>query len=248
MRAACLVALCACSGSSSTHDAASQHDEDGDGIADAADNCPFLANADQADGDGDGVGDACDPEPAMARQHLAFFAPMAPDTPCTADASDSTWLRSGDSWDISGATLARLICQSVPVHDTDVWLGVDIVQLNGYPQDLAVQLTAPDVATPFYYGDMYADSSNPPVISISYFDGFGYSLVAKTSPPAFHAGTLTEHVAARTSSTIAFTAGWPGEPYALTGSASMFTGAPGFVFVVQNADVKIRYVAMIETQ
>ncbi|MGX9725867.1 MAG: thrombospondin type 3 repeat-containing protein [Candidatus Electronema sp. VV] len=35
-------------------------DTDGDGIADAADNCPLVANPDQADTDGDGKGDACD--------------------------------------------------------------------------------------------------------------------------------------------------------------------------------------------
>jgi len=35
-------------------------DADGDGVSDASDNCPFVANRDQADSDGDGVGDACD--------------------------------------------------------------------------------------------------------------------------------------------------------------------------------------------
>ena len=35
-------------------------DGDGDGLEDAADNCPLTMNADQLDGDGDGVGDACD--------------------------------------------------------------------------------------------------------------------------------------------------------------------------------------------
>jgi subtilisin family serine protease len=35
-------------------------DIDGDGVADAADNCLTVANVDQADGDDDGEGDACD--------------------------------------------------------------------------------------------------------------------------------------------------------------------------------------------
>jgi HYR domain/Thrombospondin type 3 repeat len=38
-------------------------ERDGDGVPDAADNCPGTANADQADADRDGTGDACDPTP-----------------------------------------------------------------------------------------------------------------------------------------------------------------------------------------
>jgi uncharacterized surface anchored protein len=37
-------------------------DADGDAVADEADNCAAIANADQADADGDGTGDTCEPD------------------------------------------------------------------------------------------------------------------------------------------------------------------------------------------
>lgn len=55
------------------------HDEDGDGIVDACDNCPGIANADQADTTetrADGVGNACDPRPT-ARDRITFFEAFA---------------------------------------------------------------------------------------------------------------------------------------------------------------------------
>lgn len=42
------------------------HDQDSDGVLDAADNCPSAANADQADTDSDGLGDVCDQTVAPA--------------------------------------------------------------------------------------------------------------------------------------------------------------------------------------
>lgn len=43
--------------------AATDPDEDGDGVEDESDNCPSTTNAGQADADEDGLGDVCDPSP-----------------------------------------------------------------------------------------------------------------------------------------------------------------------------------------
>lgn len=57
------------------------HDEDGDGVVDALDNCPATSNpltgGKQTDTDGDGVGDQCDPHPTVKGDSVASFAPFA---------------------------------------------------------------------------------------------------------------------------------------------------------------------------
>lgn len=52
-------------------DVSSGADRDHDGVSDAADNCPDLANPDQGDEDSDMVGDACDPCPAVGHETAA---------------------------------------------------------------------------------------------------------------------------------------------------------------------------------
>jgi hypothetical protein len=62
---------------------ASAADSDGDGVDDASDNCPSIANADQADVDADGLGDICDP--CVDPDNDGFGAPGFPATTCPLD-------------------------------------------------------------------------------------------------------------------------------------------------------------------
>ncbi len=79
-----------------------QHDEDGDRIGDACDNCPATTNADQADTSEtferqfpDGVGDVCDRRPTVADDTIARFFPFA--NPAEANAfTGSGWTIAAD--------------------------------------------------------------------------------------------------------------------------------------------------------
>lgn len=57
------------------------HDEDADGIDDACDLCPYVADLDQPDLDGDRVGDGCDPHPGEPRDRFVMFDPFVADRP-----------------------------------------------------------------------------------------------------------------------------------------------------------------------
>jgi hypothetical protein len=68
-------------------------DADADGVADAQDNCPTVANPDQADGDGDGVGDACDrcPGTPIASPVTENGCSVEQLCPCEASISGEAW-------------------------------------------------------------------------------------------------------------------------------------------------------------
>jgi hypothetical protein len=73
-------------------DGGGSNDTDGDGIANAVDNCPTVANANQDNEDGDKFGDVCDPCPPIANDN-----PPDADGDGVADACDPNPATAGDS-------------------------------------------------------------------------------------------------------------------------------------------------------
>ena len=64
-------------------------DQDGDGVGDATDNCPTVANANQEDANGNGVGDACESAPTVTLTPVDPSVPAGTKLMFTATANDA---------------------------------------------------------------------------------------------------------------------------------------------------------------
>ena len=73
---------------------ADQYNEDGDRFGDACDPCPPVADDNPADTDGDGVANACDPRPAIGGDTLVLFEGFSGGIP-------ASWIKNGP-WTATG--------------------------------------------------------------------------------------------------------------------------------------------------
>lgn len=106
---------------------ADQHDEDGDQIGDVCDNCPHVGTPDQTNADGDDLGDACDTSAAV--DCIARFDPLT---------SLQGWTVTSGGWAIQNNALLQSdagAADALVVSDTtftrnSVEIGARIVSLG----------------------------------------------------------------------------------------------------------------------
>lgn len=130
------------------------HDEDGDGVDDACDVCPHLADPGQADGDGDRVGDACDPNPTTPTEHIAYFDPF------TAPRPDWAFLATAPTYD--GETMSAdartggfFAALDVPPTRDVYSIGIHVGAGGGGERQLSILVGT--TGTPYFYCELYDD-------------------------------------------------------------------------------------------
>lgn len=196
----------------------SGHDEDGDGVPDACDNCPHLVNPGQEDGDRDGVGDVCDPQPALPREHIAVFETFAADN--------------GD-WDFGGATPVfendglRIDTRSsnaelglraggVPGKDTYTLAGRVNGSNGGSHQ---ITLLALQTGMTFYYCELQGAPAQAKLAETYTYDNMTYNVVDATPIDGFDTGAFVLQLEQIARPEIACAAAWSGTPASVTSSA-----------------------------
>ena len=99
------------------------HDADGDGIDDACDGCPHLADPAQIYSDGDGVDDLCDPNPPSPRERIAVFDPVT--------RLDPAWSTSSQNFTIASDALTVDAVSAFVTLRRDGALAHDVIELAG---------------------------------------------------------------------------------------------------------------------
>jgi hypothetical protein len=221
-------------------DAVTGHDEDGDGIPDAIDPCPYTSG-DLADQDGDGVGDACDPHPTTPGDHWVFFSPCTPDSP-PPFALDA-FTQGADSLESMGFAVEI----PGPIAQTRIVAGFTIVQRLG---DLQHQISLGGETVPFYFvelNDNNMDSSTDlGVVYANPMTNTYDQLAAVPLATDVHLGTgsIVFDVDGRDQQ-FRITAGWSGEQYTAGATVAGYITAPSARFQDNGLDLKLEYIAMI---
>ena len=170
------------------------HDEDGDGIDDACDVCPHIANPDQADRDGDGVGDVCDPNPDMPIDHIALFDPFTAMLPqWSFEGSSGTYTYTGDAIVVTAVNDGWDAVLQLPPTNDAFTIGAHVTQVGPLAtHQLSMQIVPSAQATQAsYYCELFEDQGAD-FLQLTYtYDGTSFSHDGSEPVPALTGSPVT---------------------------------------------------------
>lgn len=227
-------------GADASADTVTGHDEDGDGIPDSIDPCPWVAG-DMMDSDGDGVGDACDPDPGQP-DTLALFAPLTSDLPVVfTDALDS-WTQRADTLYLNDGSVANNIPQ--PLDHTVVEVGFTILSTpTTFQHQIAIGTDT--AGQPFYFVELN-DNMGAYDVAVSEYDGTQYNMLAQQDPGAMHPGLGLIRLSTDATPSFTVDAGWVGQMYHLSAATPSFTPGVTPRLIVNHLELELRYIAVIQ--
>ncbi len=217
------------------------HDEDGDGVDDACDVCPHMANPDQGDGDGDLVGDICDPEPTIARQRIVTFDSFVDLAAWTRSSNEAS---NGDDAVLEALGTSRLIYRPYTAMDDLFEIGLS-VGTAGSPQAI-VLLSMDTIASGSYFCELYDNGSNALQFTYTFDDSnFNHPGVQPAGQRlGQHEGRLQLE---RDTTNVRCAANWNGESL-VTGGATPAIIPEYVSLYAENAAVRIQYFVQIRTE
>ncbi|HEY4180078.1 MAG TPA: thrombospondin type 3 repeat-containing protein [Kofleriaceae bacterium] len=223
------------------------HDEDGDGIDDACDGCPTIADPDQPDTDGDGVTDACDPFPLVPTEHIEFFDPFVERTDgWFADIDRATFLGDAILWG-NTTDYQNLALAQPPGSDTISFAGVIVDAGSGFryiTSNFAKGLGGAGI----YYCELTDSGTLPIKYGLTYtLDGSNYQTAAFSPGNASLDADASYALTMTTDPTVSTcTTSWPVDTHVISGPTPAVI--PALYWLASSAvQIRIDYFLQIRT-
>lgn len=223
------------------------HDEDGDGVDDACDGCPHIADPDQPDMDHDGVDDACDPHPTVPGDAIVFFDPFITVRPVWMPENGAAPVSDGEGWPVSAIGSFWAVTRTVTsVHDL-FQIGAHIGSAGSGAGQFAVAINDVNNLGDRFFCSLYNSGSAETVsMGWTYSPGSGFSTNEAPATWPLENGSAAIAIRELGDDEVACTGQWQGT---INAQGIIPTGTPttAMGFAVQNMDAEIDYAIQISS-